>query len=217
MIYKIYEYFNEFILIFEVNFFDLDNVWYNCGFLLREVVEIIDMDDVFIFVLCMIMELENGINGKVMFGKKRKIVFELEGKKVIEDLKMKKFRFEFDVDGEINILDDYSDGMVKILMELFIIFKELEYELKYFGKKYKIGYRMNGDKVGRFIDFFLNIFNRKKFIVVENLFFVLLGVIMEIELVEYFFEKFDNVVIWIDVNKWGKKSYSVSGKLFNKN
>lgn len=195
MIYKIYEYFNEFILIFEVNFFDLDNVWYNCGFLLREVVEIIDMDDVFIFVLCMIMELENGINGKVMFGKKRKIVFELEGKKVIEDLKMKKFRFEFDVDGEINILDDYSDGMVKILMELFIIFKELEYELKYFGKKYKIGYRMNGDKVGRFIDFFLNIFNRKKFIVVENLFFVLLGVIMEIELVEYFFEKFDNVVI----------------------
>ncbi|AAS00994.1 large subunit DNA-packing terminase [Ostreid herpesvirus 1] len=217
VIHKIYEHFNEFILIPEVNSFDLDNVWYNCGLLLREAVETTDMDDVSILAPCMITESENGTNGKAMFGKKRKIVSELEGKKVIEDPKTKKLRLEFDADGETNILDDYSDGMAKTLTELSTTFKELEHELKHSGKKYKIGYRMNGDKVGRFIDFFSNIFNRKKFTVAENLFSASLGATMEIELAEYLLEKLDNVVIRTDVNKRGKKSYSVSGKSSNKN
>ena len=195
--------FKEIILVPEVNSFDLDNMWYKCGEIYKE-----NPLPLCIMAPAMIKTtaFKSDVRAKRNYKKRRlengRVILVDSGKNVdiVEDARYD--LLEEELQQKYNQADDV--GLLSFTQE------ELEERVKAQGEKYKIGYRMEHDKVSLFINFFSNTFNFNKFLMAKNPVSFSKG--GKCELDSYLLDKLDGVVITTSISKSGKRTMHVSGK-----
>ena len=209
--------FTDVILIPEVNSFDLDNMWFKCG-------EIYKKDPIPVCIMAPAI-IRNNVGGRndtdsttaneVRKKRRYKKTYLDNGRVILVDtgkeMDLVENQFEdevMDTLAESNYMSDSLSALTMTGTELSSIIKKNS--MDGLDKKYKIGFRMDTDKVSLFINFYSNVFNFNKFLMAKRTMSFSKG--GKCELDSYLLEKLDGVVITTTTTKTGKRTMHVSGK-----
>nr|AMW36220.1 putative DNA packaging terminase [Abalone herpesvirus Taiwan/2005] len=207
---SLYEgHFNEFILVPEINSFDLDNMWYNCGLIYTKHQEL--LSHVCIMVPAIVVDQEQQKVFQSREKRKYKRVVLDNGRVILTDTG-KQMEID-DGEGEYDIMEDSraKSYVNDSLRALALTRDELQDRLHHDPQtKYKIGYRLGNDKVNIFLNFFSRTFYDK---------FYMAEVVVSMSnagkniLDSHLLSALDSVVITTTVGRTtGRKVYHVSGK-----
>lgn len=200
--------FSEFILIPEINSFDLDNMWYNCGIIFTQHQEL--LKDVCVMVPAIVVDQHQQKFLQSRVKRKYKRIVLNNGRVILTDTgreMMMEDEGEYDKLEETRVQSYLSDNLRAVALTR----EEFEDRMSHDSQlKYKIGYRMGNEKVNMFLNFFSRTF--------YNSFHMATTVVSlsnsgKHVLDAYLLEKLDNLVITTSISRGsGKKVYHVSGK-----
>lgn len=217
-------YFRDVILIPEVNSLDLDNMWHKCQLAYRrEYYATIVKHDVCIFTPCVVKsQKRKTISGdeRVAVAKRKQVVSMmtrvLPKNHMIDQLEtMQRSKCVGLVYGNV-AYHDYAKATRNDMRGLAEDVEALRAGCRGGGEKLKIGYRMKGDKLQRFLDVHTTTINRspdsiRDVTLATHMVALSLGGV--VELGRYLVEKLDSLAIRTVVSKaTGNRSYTISGK-----